>query len=299
MATTGRPNSPFDLDDGDSYARWRERKLAGAPATAGDLVVEVADPENFSAAEFDAMMTALRRANMAIYAARRPAGDPKDRVRAVDTRFGLARLDANLKADDDGITSIRVTEGDGRGRYIPYTDRPINWHTDGYYNAPEHRVRAMTLHCVQDAAVGGGNGLMDHDIAYILLRDENPDWVAALMRADAMTIPPNDEDGVEIRPARAGPVFSVDGGGALHMRYTARPRNVVWRDDPATAGAVGFLDSLLNGDSPYIFRHRLEPGQGLITNNVLHNRSGFVDDAVTGRSRCVYRARYYDRIAGT
>jgi len=43
----------------------------------------------------------------------------------------------------------------------------------------------------------------------------------------------------------------------------------------------------------------LAPGQGLICNNVLHNRTGFTDDMDKGIARLVYRARYYDRIRGT
>ena len=46
-------------------------------------------------------------------------------------------------------------------------------------------------------------------------------------------------------------------------------------------------------------RYRLQPGEGLISNNALHCRSGFRDDPATGRTRLVYRARYYDRIADT
>jgi len=36
---------------------------------------------------------------------------------------------------------------------------------------------------------------------------------------------------------------------------------------------------------------------GLLCNNVLHDRAGFSDDA--GHPRLLYRARYYDRIAGS
>jgi len=293
--------SHFDLEDVESYQHWRDQKLAAYPMSADDLIVEVDNPARMIQAEIDAMMGVIRRVNMAVYASSKPITEPKEHIRETDTQFGLVRLDANLKADEDGITSIRVAEtGGGKGRYIPYTDRPINWHTDGYYNAPEYRLRAMTLHCIQSASEGGENRLLDHEIAYILLRDENPDWVKALMHPEAMTIPPNDEDGVELRPARSGPVFSVNpDDGTLHMRYTARPRNVRWRDDPDTAVAVGFLDTLLKGDSPYILRHRLEPGHGLITNNVLHNRTRFVDDAASGKTRFICRARYYDRVAGT
>jgi alpha-ketoglutarate-dependent taurine dioxygenase len=75
---------------------------------------------------------------------------------------------------------VRGAEERGeRKEFIPYTDKPIRWHTDGYYNIPERTVRGMVLHCVQSAASGGENQLLDHEIAYILLRDENPDFIRA------------------------------------------------------------------------------------------------------------------------
>ena len=66
---------------------------------------------------------------------------------------------------------------------------PIKWHTDGYYNPPERQVRSFVLHCVHSAAQGGENRLLDHEIAYLMLRDENADFIRALSTADAMTIP--------------------------------------------------------------------------------------------------------------
>jgi hypothetical protein len=39
----------------------------------------------------------------------------------------------------------------------------------------------------------------------------------------------------------------------------------------------------------------MQPGMGIVCNNVLHERSGFVDDPL--RPRLLYRARYYDRVA--
>jgi alpha-ketoglutarate-dependent taurine dioxygenase len=154
----------------------------------------------------------------------------------------------------------------------------------------------MILHCVRQASHGGETALMDHEMAYIAMRDANPDWVRALMAAQAMTIPERlDEDGIA-RAAQAGPVFSVDAQtGALHMRYTARTRSVLWNDNKATREALGFLEQLLSSDSPHIFRLRLQPGMGLVCNNVLHDRAGFDEDA--SQTRLLYRARYLDRIA--
>ena len=81
------------------------------------------------------------------------------------------------------------------------------------------------------------------------------------------------------------------------MRYTIRGRNVVWKDDPLTREALAALGDWLEGDSTYIFRGKLEPGMGLVSNNVLHDRSGFTD--TQDRRRLLYRARYMDRLAGT
>jgi hypothetical protein len=112
------------------------------------------------------------------------------------------------------------------------------------------------------------------------------------MAGDAMTIPANVADGQELRGATSGPVFSVH-DGHLHMRYTARKRNVIWRDDPATQAAVRALEEVLAGDEPLAFEATLQGGWGLLSNNVLHTRSGFEE----GSRRLLYRARYYDRIA--
>ena len=112
-------------------------------------------------------------------------------------------------------------------------------------------------------------------------------------------IPANEESG-ESRAAVSGPVFSIDpGSGSLHMRYTARTRSIQWHDDPVTRVAVQRLADMLSETSRYHFRHRLEAGQGVLCNNVLHNRSGFKDDVDSGRVRLLYRARYLDRIDGT
>ncbi len=293
-ATIGRP---FALDDENAYRRWREEKLARYPRRTEDLIVEVSDPRNLSASEADKIRGVCRIANMAIYASPLAGVADKDLPRRLGEQLGLKRLDANSLADDDGISSLRVMPGKSARGYIPYSNQRLLWHTDGYYNALERRIRAFILHCVQPAADGGANRLLDHEIAYILLRDADPDYIRALSAQDAMTIPANTEQGAETRPARTGPVFSVDAAsGSPHMRYTARTRSIEWRSDEPTRAAVRFLEQILAGDSPYGFGHRLAGGQGLVCNNVLHSRSAFTDDAARGLSRLVYRARYYDRI---
>jgi len=288
----------FDLDNAAAYAAWREAKLAAHPRRLEDLLVEVADPRRLTFAEREALLARCGVANMALYASSTGSDPDKDIPRQLGRQLGLINLDANRLADDDGISPLAVAPAGTRTEFIPYTDRGIKWHTDGYYNTLDHQVRGLILHCVQSAASGGENRLMDHEIAYILLRDENPDYIRALMASEAMTIPPRMEDGEVARAAQPGPVFSVYPDGQLHMRYTARTVSIEWHDDPATKGAVAALERLLADESgPYVFRGRLEPGMGLVCNNVLHDRAAFSDSET--RKRLLYRARYYDRIART
>lgn len=294
--------SPFDLGDDTAYRRWRDAKLARQPRRVEDLVVDVADPRRLTPAEHAALLERCATANMAIYRSPVTAAD-KDIPRHLGEQLGLHRLDANWLADDDGISPITVsgaerdpTTGHGdRSAFIPYTDRPIKWHTDGYYHPPARRIEAMILHCVAPAREGGINALMNHDMAYIALREANPDWVRALMATDAMTIPERSGAAGVARAAQTGPVFSVtQAGAALHMRYTARTRSIEWKADTATLAAVAFLERLLASAGPALFRARLDAGMGLVCNNVLHDRSGFVDDPQ--HPRLLYRARYLDRI---
>jgi alpha-ketoglutarate-dependent taurine dioxygenase len=258
LANTFDLESPFDLDYSDAYLRWRERKLAQAISDTRGLVVEIKDPRKLTRAEHSALLERCRRSNMVIYVTRTEAAD-EEMVRLLGLQFGLTSLDANWLAGEQGITRVTVCAEDGqRQAYIPYTDRAIKWHTDGYYNTPERQVRGMILHCVHSAGQGGENHLLDHEIAYLMLRDENPDYIRALSAADAMTIPERtDEDGVA-RAAQAGPVFSVNSDETLHMRYTARTRSILWKQDETTLAAVAALEKLLDSGLPHIHRTRLE-----------------------------------------
>ncbi|MDP1996437.1 MAG: TauD/TfdA family dioxygenase [Gallionella sp.] len=287
-------SSPFNLNESAAYLRWRDSKLATAPCSADALIVEVRDPRELSSSEHAALTERIRHCNMAIYASPLCMEDT-DIPRLLGQQFGLEHLDANWLADEDGVSEIRVA-GDGtRQHYIPYTDRPIKWHTDGYYNPPGRTIRGMVLHCVRPATSGGDNRLMDHEMAYLLLRDANPEHVRALMQPDAMTIPERVDETDGVRPAQSGPVFSLDDGGNLHLRYTARTRSIAWKQDAVTLSAVASLADLLASTSPHIHHARLESGMGLLCNNVLHDRAAFTDDE--NHPRLLYRARYLDRMS--
>ena len=290
-------NSPFDLANDSGYRAWRDAKLAAYPRSVDELIVPLADPRQLTPGEIEALESRCTRANMAIYSAPHLPATDKSLARLLGQQLGLVHLEGNYLADEDGLSSITPAgeEGSVRGEFIPYTHKPINWHTDGYYNTLDRRILGMTLHCAQDAESGGENALLDHEIAYIQLRDANPDYIAALMQPDAMTIPARMDDDDVARPEQSGPVFAVDpDGGFLYMRYTARTRSILWKADTTTQAAVSTLSDIL-ASSEFILTARLQPGMGLICNNVLHTRNGFSDSPE--HRRLLYRGRYYDRLA--
>jgi hypothetical protein len=297
------PENPFDLDQPDAYSRWRDQRLEQYPLRIEELLVEIKDPQQLQAAEHAALLDRIQRANMAIYVSSLSESEDKLALRALSAQFGLNEvwLDPNQLADEDGFTSLTVRDDDPtRSRYIPYTNRTIHWHTDGYYNEDARQIHALNLHCVRPAHEGGENALLDHELAYILLRDENPEHIRALSAPDVMTIPGNQKDGFQ-RPDRSGPVFSVHehaGQLRLHMRYTARLHNIVWKQELQVIEALQALSRILDREqSPWVFRATLHSGMGLLSNNVLHDRTGFVDDPA--HPRLLYRARFYDRIQGS
>lgn len=288
--------TPLSLSNHDAYRRWRDAKLADLPRSPADLVVDVDDPRRLTDAEAEAIRERCQRWNMAVYRSR--VGDDPDKAipRLLGARFGLHRLDHNPGADEDAITAVTIQSDALHRGFIPYTDKPIAWHTDGYYNSPQRQIRAFILHCVRPASAGGDNALLDPEIVYIRLRERDPAHIRALMHGEAMTIPPNVVDGEELRPASTGPVFTIGERGSLAMRYTDRKRNIQWRGDAATTAAVAALREVLAAADTPVMRLRLESGWGVVCNNALHTRTRFSD---AGEPRLLYRGRYYDRIEGS
>ncbi|MFV1982957.1 MAG: TauD/TfdA family dioxygenase [Thiohalomonadales bacterium] len=290
-------SSPFNPNNRTSYGFWRDNKLQNYPENIGDIVVEINDPRKLSYVEYQKLLQVCRKTNMVLYSSKTGCNPDTEIPLAIGRRFVGQKLDHNWLADDTGISSLTVATQGIRQQFIPYTNRAIQWHTDGYYNSQQQQIRALFLHVVQRAALGGENALMDHEIAYILLREKNPDYIRALMEPTVMTIPARIEEGKIARAEESGPIFSVDASGDLHMRYTIRTNNVIWSNDVLTQEALEYLQKILNGYSPFIIRGLLEPGMGLISNNILHNREAFTDNEI--HERHFYRVRYFNRIKGT
>lgn len=285
----------FELLNESAYVNWRQSKLTNYPKVGKDLVVSIKDIMSVSTEEYEAAVQLLAQTNMCIYQIENPEQLDKTTIKHFAAKFGFEHLDSNICADEDGISSLQTRDSGRHVGYIPYSPRKLSWHTDGYYNKPENTIRGMLLHCVNNAPVGGENQYLDPEILYIHLRDKNPEYIRALMEHDALTIPANEEDGVE-RAAQTGPVFSLDNKTkSLHLRYTARTRSIEWASNPVLKQALNEITNYLESDSVFIFRHKLKPGQGILCNNVLHNRTAFEENESIKSKRLIYRARFYDR----
>jgi len=292
----------WNLESGAAYADWRRHKLGASADVTGDGFVEIADLANPSESERDELVRRCESANLALYRARRQpdtAEGLRAALRGLADALDLRIAEQHRSAGDHGIVALTFSRAAKQRAYIPYSRRAMNWHTDGYYNDSDNQIRSFILHCAHPAASGGQNQLLDPEIAYIRLRDADPGHVAALMHPEAMTIPQNREADGSLRPASVGPVFSVDAEtGRLVMRYTARTRSIVWRDDPATRAASDFLRGHLEKGDPLMKTISFKAGEGVLNNNVLHNRTEFDDDGADEPARLVLRVRFHNRVCG-
>jgi hypothetical protein len=262
-----------------------------------DLVVDIQDPRALAPSERLAMRERLRRANMVIY--RCVAGARMDRtVLAAFTRqLGLGKPDQNLLAANDGLSEVEVKNEGHFSQYIPYTNRSLNWHSDGYYLTGDRIIRTMLLHCMSPAAKGGSLEAIDHRVLYHLLAERDVRFPQALSRRDAMTIPAHHDHGAA-REDSTGPVFFVE-GNTLRMRYTARQHNVRWAADVLFQDALSTLKELFENHPDLRYRRRLAEGEGILCANVPHRRDAFEDGDKSQSKRLMYRGRFTESLKGT
>ena len=287
-------NSPFSLDNDDAYQAWRAHKLKVREEVSVTRVFALDQQGRLSRSMLQLLRKQVAAYNFVIFEA--VSELDKSAFLALNHQFGLVELDANEGADEDKVTSLRVvSDADARAQYIPYTNRAMNWHTDGYYNPGERSIDAFALYCVHQAGRGGGNYLFDHEMMYMLIRDQSPAALAALMSKDMLRIPANVQQNRIVRAEESGPVFSLRANCcALNMRYTSRPRNIVWKTDKRSTDALNLVREILMAGSAMV-EVRLQARQGIVCNNLLHGRESF-QDVAADPARLIYRARYHDAI---
>jgi alpha-ketoglutarate-dependent taurine dioxygenase len=279
------------FNDTVQYQRWRAEKLAAQVSAVGDDIVKFQAPDQLTRHEWQQLRDGLSRRNYVVYESETKYWT-KQQLLSFGQQFGLKLFDKHLFGTA-GVSDIQVSNNKKQGEFIPYTSRRLGWHTDGYYNPNRHWVTAIILHCNQSAAEGGINRFVDPDLLYIYLQDQDPSLISALMAEDCLSIPAYDDGAGHVRPASHGPVFWFNDEGLLQMRYTQRTTNINWSDDPVLTKARSLIDNWLE-QSPDVLTYQLHPGQGVLSNNVLHCRSAFKDNEV--KPRQLLRARYLDSI---
>ena len=281
---------PIDSD----YTSWRNQKLRNYVGNIEDLIVHIKNPRKLSLAELHKIKKNCRDNNFSFY--QFPNSISKSDLIHFASQFGLKTVIFNPHADLNGISELSAKHDSEKIKYIPYTRRSLNWHTDGYYNELDQHIRSFLLHCINPAPEGGENMLINHELIYIHLYEQNPQLAAALMQTDALTIPANIENNVEIRPEQSGPVFYRDNKTkTLQMRYTARSKSIEWKDDPLVLEAKSIIETLLQEDR-YVTHYQLNAGEGLVCNNILHGRTAFTNGSIPEEQRLMYRIRSYDRL---
>lgn len=282
----------FELDDDIAYQRWRSEKLHNYPSSVTKNLVTIANPSELLANEKVAIKDRLDAANWVVYELSDTQLN-KNTLHQFAQQFALYQFD-NHTCADEGVSEISTASPDAeKGGFIPYTKRPLKWHTDGYYRPDKQWVSSIILHCNRPGTRGGVNQIVDPELLYIHLRDINPDYIRALTADDCFQIPAYEKEGKALRDISHGPVFWFNEYKQLQMRYTQRAKHIEWSQDDLLQEAMTVISTWLN-ESKNIHSIKLSAGQGILSRNVLHNRSAFEDN--TEQPRQLLRARYLDAI---
>ncbi len=329
------------MDNGE-YKRWKAYRIDRYITDPSQLIVPIRNPDQLTCSEKRALLETINRNNFAVYqyepeygtrtapmregrsgvapnSIASPIASQDKRYIRICQQLGLVHSIANPESGPDNVTLIQDMNQSENGlpiensssnnttpkRYIPYTNKPLGWHTDGYYNPTIQIVRSFILHCDQAASAGGDNELVDPEMIYLQLRNANPQWAEALTHPDVMTIPSNVVDNQILRKEFQGPVFVTDKDtGYFYTRYTERKRHIQWKQDLVTTKALEAMRQLLEDESRFKIKIRLKPGQGLICNNVIHRRTSFSDmpsdlnaHHYSTLKRCLHRIRFTDRLS--
>lgn len=271
----------------EDYKRWADKKLAGFTNKIDDLIVEIADPAKLKEVELGQMLEIMRMHNLVFFQINQQ-DDEKSLIKALASKMGMGNYEHDSRSDKDGLTEIRVHNEDHSSKeYIPYTCKNLKWHTDGYYNDSSNSILAWLLYCREQSKSGGINKFIDHEIVYILYNQMNKN-ILDLMCDDAYEIPKNN---LNQRDKVKNSVFSFN-DGILNMKYSMRERNIIWNKQSKSSSNL--LKQIINQSERYHIVHKLKPGQGVVTNNVIHMRTSFTNSL--NKNRILYRLRSKKRV---
>mgnify|MGYP001568472062 FL=1 len=266
------------------FCRWADEKERNIPKISDDLHIEISDINHIRFNEIQKIKENLKLYNCCIYSS-------STELQSNDNLLALARLIGMNTYDASNIHSSAIStitfNKNSDIPYIPYTNKALNWHTDGYYD--EKEIFSWLLHCVEPANTGGDNYFMDHELVmreYILKYDN----IDILTNKDAFIIPGNK---LVSRPNISSYIFSFDNKyNKLHMKFSMRKENIDYNRHVACA--IKNLKEIIEKDcKKYCLTYRLSKNEGIISNNILHGRNSYNDDKI---KRKLLRIRSYERI---
>ena len=266
------------------FLRWAEEKEKNIPQNSDGILVNIHDINNVKTSEIAKIKETIYKYNSCIYSSKIALKSNTNLLKFVEL-VGMRTYDCN-NIESNEISTITPLQN-SKINYIPYTDKPLNWHTDGYYD--KKSIFSWLLHCVNPATQGGENYLLDHELVlreYLLRNDD----INNLMAEDALTIP---ESKYTSRSEISTYIFSFKNKyKRLHMRFSMRKDNI--GTSAKASPAIIKLREIIEGNcAKYSLTYKLQKNEGIITNNILHGRKAFKDDKV---KRKLLRIRSYERL---
>ena len=266
------------------FLRWAEEKEKNIPQNSDGILVNIHDINNVKTSEIAKIKETIYKHNSCIYSSKIALKSNTNLLKFVEL-VGMKTYDCN-NIESNEISTITPLQN-SKINYIPYTDKSLNWHTDGYYD--KKSIFSWLLHCVNPATQGGENYLLDHELVlreYLLRNDD----INNLMAEDALTIPASKDTS---RPEISTYIFSFKNKyRRLHMRFSMRKDNI-GTSAKASPAVIKLKEIIENDCAKYSLTYKLQKNEGIITNNILHGRKAFKDDKV---KRKLLRIRSYERL---
>lgn len=267
------------------FIEWAANKELNIPLNINDLKVNLRDINHVSKNEISQIKEKLTKFNCCIYISDSNLKEDAN-IMKFAMSLGMRTFDSH-NIDESNISTISADKTENNIRYIPYTNKALNWHTDGYYDSKP--IFSWLLHCVEPALLGGENFLLDHELAireYILKHDD----ISCLMNNNAFSIP---KDKVAEREVTTNYVCDMNNEyKKLHMNFSMRKENI--KIDKDSESAVSKLIKIIKEDcKKYHLTYKLSKSEGIVSNNILHGRNAFKDGRVM---RKILRIRSHERL---
>ena len=267
------------------FIKWSAKKDLDIPSNINDLKVSLCDINHVSKAEILKIKEKLIKYNCCIYVSDTDL-DGNSKIMKFARSLGMRTFDSH-NIDDSSISTITADKTENNMGYIPYTDKGLNWHTDGYYDTKP--IFSWILHCIEPALSGGENFLLDHELAireYVLKHDD----IMCLMSNETFSIP---TDEVAKRGITSNYICDMNNEyKKLHMNFSMRKENIIYNKD--SKSAMSKLIKIIKEDcKKYHLTYKLSKSEGIVSNNILHGRNAFKDGLVM---RKILRIRSHERL---